>query len=88
MEEKWLINKLGCANWITCKFQSCHLLMAKGLLKYVDASEVLPEDVSVATRTKFHDKSQKTFSTIVMVIRTPQLYLVTYCEEPKRTNCI
>ena len=60
-----------------------HLLMAKGLWKYVDGSEVLKEDANEATRTKFRDESQKAISTIVMTISTPQLYLVTSCEEPK-----
>ena len=60
-----------------------HLLMAKGLWKYVDGSEILPEDANEATRTKFRDESQKAISTIVMAISTPQLYLVTSCEKPK-----
>ena len=83
MEEKWSIDKLGPSNWITWKFQIRHLLMAKGLWKYVDGSEVLVEDMSEATRTKFRDESQKAISTIIMTISTPQLYLVTSCEKPK-----
>ena len=33
-----------------------YLLMAKGLWKYVDGSEVLSEDANEANRTTFHDK--------------------------------
>lgn len=83
MEEKWSIDKLDNSNWITWKFQLRHLLMAKGLWKYVDGSAVLAEDASEATRTKFREESQKAISTIVMAISTPQLYLVTSCEKPK-----
>ena len=83
MEEKSTIDKLDSSNWITWKFQMRHLLMAKGLWKYVDGSEILGEDATDAARTKFHEESQKTISTIVMAISTPQLYLVTSCEQPK-----
>ena len=58
-----------------------HLLMAKGLWKYVDGSETLGEDATEAACTKFREESQKTISTIVMAISTPQLYLVTLCSE-------
>ena len=34
-------------------------------------------------KTKFCDESQKAISKVVMAISTPQLYLVTSCEEPK-----
>ena len=61
-----------------------HLLMAKGLWKYVDGSETFGEDATEAARTKFREESQKTISTIVVAISTPQLHLVTSCsEEPK-----
>ena len=63
----------------------CHLLMAKGLWKYVDGLEVLAEDATDRARAEFHEKSQKALSTIVMAITTPQLYLVTSCEQPKDT---
>ena len=46
MEEKWSVDKLDSSNWITWKFQMHHLLMAKGLWKYVDGSEVLAEDAT------------------------------------------
>ena len=80
MEEKWTIDKLDGGNWITWKFQMRHLLSAKGLWKYVDGSEVVAEG---ADEIEFREKSQKAFSTIVMAISTPQLYLVTSCETPK-----
>ena len=38
MEEKWSVDKLDGGNWITWKFQMRHLLLAKGLWKYVDGS--------------------------------------------------
>ena len=72
-----MIDKLDSSNWITWKFQMRHLLVAKGLWKYVDGSETLREDTTEAARTKFREESQKTMSTIVMAISTPQLYLVT-----------
>ena len=82
MDEKWSIDKLDSANWITWKFQMRHLLLAKGLWTYVDGSEVLAEDASEAARTAYREKSQKALSTLVMAIGTPQLYLITSCEEP------
>ena len=85
MEEKWSIDKLDSSNWITWKFQMRHLLMAKGLWKYVDGSEVLAEDATDRARAEFREKLQKALSTIVMAITTPQLYLVTSCEQPKDT---
>ena len=81
MEEKWLIDKLGSCNWITWKFQVRHLLMVKDLWKYVDGSEVLAADATELVRTDYRVKSQKAVSTLVMAITTPQLYLVTSCEE-------
>lgn len=60
-----------------------HLLLAKGLWKYVDGSEVLAEDADDGTRTQYREKSQKAFSTLVMAISTPQLYLVTSCDRPQ-----
>ena len=46
VEEKWSIDKLDGLNWITLKFQMCHLLLAKGLWKYVDGMEVVAEDAN------------------------------------------
>jgi hypothetical protein len=60
-----------------------HLLLAKGLWKYVNGTEVLAEDANEATREDFRKKSQKAFSTIVMAVSTPKLYLVTSCDQPK-----
>ena len=59
-----------------------HLLMAKGLWKYVDGSEVLREDADTTARAKYSEESQKAISTIVMAIKTSQLYLITSCEQP------
>ena len=57
-----------------------HLLLAKGLWGHIDGSDVLANDASDTTRAEF---KQKAFSTIVMAVSTPQLYLVTSCTEPK-----
>ena len=83
VDEKWSIDKLNASNWMTWKFQMRHLLLAKGLWGYVDGSEVLAEDATTATQADFRKKSQKAFSTLVMAISTPQLYLVTSCDKPK-----
>ena len=83
MEDKWTIDKLDNSNWTTWKFQMRHLLMAKGLWKYVDGTATLAEDASAEAIAKFTTESQKAISTIVMAISTPQLYLVTTCERPK-----
>ncbi len=82
-DEKWSIDKLDGTNWTTWKFQMRHLLLAKGLWGHVDGTEVLGEDAGDCAQTEFRQKSQKAFSTIVMAIGTPQLYLVTSCEQPK-----
>ena len=48
MEDKWIVDKLtGSQNWIIWKFQLKHLLLAKGLWKYVDGSAVLAEGATV-----------------------------------------
>ena len=44
---------------------------------------MLAEDASAEARTMFRQKSQKAFSTIIMAISMPKLYLVTSCEQPK-----
>ena len=85
MEEKWSVDKLeGSTNWMTWKFQLRHLLMAKGLWKYVDGSAVLAERVAADVREKFQAEQQKAFSTIVMSVSSSLLYLITSCELPKR----
>jgi hypothetical protein len=81
-DEKWVIDKLDGKNWSTWKFQMKHLLLAKGLWGVVDGSETLAEGATVAVTTEFQKKSQRAFSTLVLAISTPQLYLVTSCEEP------
>ena len=80
MEEKWSVDKLDGGNWITLKFQMRHLLLAKGLWKYVDGSETLAAEADERTHTEYSEKSQKALSTLVMAISTSQLYLVTSCE--------
>ena len=81
-DEKWVIDKLDGKNWSTLKFQMKHLLLAKGLWGLVDGSETLTEGATAAARAEFEKKSQRAFSTIVLAVSTPQLYLVTSCERP------
>ena len=83
MEEKWSVEKLDGSNWITWKFQVRHLMMAKGLWKFVDESTVLAGDASEEVREKFKAEQQKAFSTIVMSLSSSLLYLITSCELPK-----
>jgi len=84
MEDKWTIDKLDGSNWITWKFQLKHLLLAKGLWKYVDGSAVLAEDATAERQAKYQSESQKAFSVIAMSVSTSQLYLITSCEEPRK----
>ena len=60
-----------------------HLLLAKGLWKYVDGSAVLADNATAEQRVKHQSESQKAFSVIAMSVSTSQLYLITSCEEPK-----
>ena len=82
-DEKWRADKLDGSNWTTWKFQMRHLLLAKGLWGLVDGTDELAEGASDVATREFRQKAQKAFSTIIMAIGTPQLYLVTPCEEPK-----
>ncbi len=83
MEDKWTVDKLDGSNWITWKFQVKHLLLGKGLWKYIDGSAMLAEDATEEQRLKFKSESQKAFSILAMAISASQLYLITSCEEPK-----
>ena len=83
MEEKWSVDKLDGANWLTWKFQMRHLLLAKGLWGFVDGTEELTEDASASAREEFKKKEQRAFSTIALAVCTSQLYLITSCEKPK-----
>ena len=47
--EKWSVDKLNGGNWITWKFQMRHLLLAKGLWKYVDGSETFAAEADERT---------------------------------------
>ena len=58
-----------------------HLLLSRGLWKYVDSSAVLVVYADEQTHTEFHETSQKALSMmVVMASSTLQLYLVTSCE--------
>ena len=80
-DEKWVIEKLDGKNWSTWKFQMKHLLLAKGLWGLVDGSNTLVDEATAAVRAEFEKRA---FSTIVLAISTPQLYLVTSCERPQQ----
>lgn len=60
-----------------------HLLLVKGLWGVVDGSQALTESASQETVAQFRSKSQKTFWTIVLAIKSAQLYLVSSCKDPK-----
>jgi len=83
MEDKLTNEKLDGCNWITWKFQLKHFLLAKGLWKYVDGLAVLGQEATAEQRAKYQSESQKAFSVIAMSVSTPQLYLITSCEELK-----
>ena len=82
-EDKWAIDKLDGTNWGTWKFQVRHLLLAKGLWKYVDGSTELAQDADANARQEFNKNSQIALSNIVLGMKTSQLYLVTSCTTPK-----
>ena len=85
VDEKWTIDKLDSTNWTTWKFQMKHLLLAKGLWGFISGTKLLAEDADAVARADFQKRShaQRAFSTLVMSISTPQLYLVTLCEAVK-----
>lgn len=84
MEEKLTIEKLkGPENWATWKFQVLHLLKAKGLWGHVTGDEQLADGANPQVTAEFHRRAERAFSTIVLNICTPQLYLVTSCETAK-----
>ena len=82
-DEKWSIDKLHSSNCSTWKFQMHYLLLAKGLLGYVDGTEVLREDAKEEAGSEYQRHSQQASSAIVLTIRMSQLYLVTSCNTPK-----
>ncbi len=83
MEDKWTVDKSDGSNWITWKFQVKHLLLGKGLWKYIEGSATLAEHATEEQWLKFKSESQKAFSILAMAISASQLYLITSCEEPK-----
>jgi hypothetical protein len=82
-EEKWSIDKLDGTNWTTWKFQMRHMLLSKGLWGMVDGTDVLADGADAPTQSEHAKRSQKAFSSIVMAVSAPQLYLITSTEEPK-----
>ena len=82
-DDKWTIDKLDSSNWCTWKFQMKHMLLAKGLWGHVTGTERLADEATPAQQTELEKKGQRAFSTIVMAVSTPQLYLITSCEQAK-----
>ena len=62
MEDKWTVDKLDGSNWITWKFQVKHLLLGKGLWKYIEGSATLAEHATEEQRLKFKSESQNQFN--------------------------
>ena len=60
-----------------------HLLLAKGLWGLVDGTEVLADDMNEQVQAVFQQKTLKAFSTIILAIRSLQLYLVMSCDKSK-----
>lgn len=81
-EEKLSIEKLNGNNWVTWKFQIEHLLRAKDLWKFVDGTEKLKVEATPVEQNEHKAKAQKAFSTIVIAIKSSQLYLITSCKDP------
>jgi hypothetical protein len=50
VEEKWTIDKLDGANWITWKFQLRHFMAARDLWKHVEGSAVIPPNATAEQR--------------------------------------
>ena len=69
MEDKNVVEKLTNSNWSTWKFQLEHLLKAKNQWK----------DVKQAPQDLASTNAEKAFSTIVLSISAPLLYLITSC---------
>ena len=80
VDEKWSSDKLDSSNW-TFKCVTCYSQRDFG--GHVDGTTELAENANTQAQTEFQRKSQRAFSTIVLAISTPQLYLVTSCEQPK-----
>ncbi|MCP3664309.1 MAG: hypothetical protein GY696_17775 [Gammaproteobacteria bacterium] len=83
MKEKWSIEKLGEANWLTWNFQAKHLLLAKGLWGIVDGSRTLAAGATAEETAQFGKDFQQALSTIVMAVKPSQLYLITSCTDAK-----
>ena len=75
MDEKMSVEKLqGPKNWATWKFQTEHLLKAKGLWSFTqDSTTVFPND---DTRRK----AERAFSVIALNVASSQVYLITTCK--------
>jgi len=59
-----------------------HILLARGLWGLVEGTEELQKEATAQQIADFNKRSQKAFSTMVMVISSSQLYLVTLCDGP------
>ena len=81
-----IADKLDSSNRMTWKFQIKHPLLAKNLWGFIDGTEALQDEASAQQRAEFNKKSQKAFSTIVMLVSSSQLYLITSYEDPRRAR--
>ena len=54
----------------------------KGFWGLVDGTDQLADGASDAATRECRQKAQEAFSTMIMAIGIPQLYLVTSCEQP------
>ena len=62
------------------------LVASKRLWGHIDGSDVLAPDAGDAVRTEFKQKAQRAFSTIIMAVSTPQLYLVTNARSQRKSG--
>ena len=82
-EDRWSIDKLTPDNYATWKFQMKHLLLAKGLYRYVDGTEAAPEAEAAAdVKARYTDNSQKAFSTLALSVSSGLVYLISDCDKP------
>jgi len=82
-DSRWSIERLNGDNWTTWKFQTKHVLLAKGLWNITQGTEVLADEADDATTNAYNSRCQNALSLLVMSIETSQLYLITSCETAK-----
>ena len=80
-EDRYTIDKLTTQNYSTWKFQTKHLLLAKGLYSIVDGSEEEPTTGDDAKKD-YQRRKQKAFSHLALGVSSELVYLISDCEEP------